>query len=258
MLQSCSMSEPASPTSETRPLPAVLLLVLALALGVAVGWLAFLIASQEISPLVLFSLGIGAACGGLTLLAAVWLGITWRWFILIAILLSALAAIVSQHALFYRAEVAAREEAAGRFAPGGDLVDIPSPRTFFLNAPANRKMWWLADAVLTLFASVAVAWYFVRRPICEDCQYWMTSANQGRVAGEPLRHILAQLSDGVPLNAHAARFHLWRCSRCGKRHRLRMRLTSDGKSQCVSLDIPETKQPDVLRLLEPSTSKRLP
>lgn len=158
---------------ETPPSPWLatsLLMIVVTAAGVAVGWIAFLLASSGFSPAILFSLALGAIVGGLAAVGGVLLGVLDQRVVLSVALLAAFATIVTQHTLFYRQAVKQREEAMQRFEPRDPLemqaqqefVRAPTPWQFFRAGSTARKVWWLVDAVLCLIASLAVSWYGVR------------------------------------------------------------------------------------------------
>lgn len=167
-----NVTETANPP-ETPPSPwlaMLLLVVVVTAAGIAVGWIAFLLASSGFSPAIIFSLAVGATVGAVAALGGVLLGVFDQRVVLAAALAAALAAIATQHTLFYRQAVERREEAMQRFEPRDPLemkaqqefVRAPTPLQFFRAGSTARKVWWLVDAALCLIASLAVSWYGIR------------------------------------------------------------------------------------------------
>ncbi len=143
-------------------------IVLTLASALAAGWVAFQLQEQETLPRfffpLIFPLLVGAVVGGLSAAVFRWLATATRYWPFAAAGLAGLTVVLSQSWFSYRYYTADRE----RQIAGNPLATMAAqhadgfghvPMHRFIAAQIDRSGgWWLADAGLTVAASILSGW----------------------------------------------------------------------------------------------------
>lgn len=218
-----------------RPLGWVLWVLAGLVHGLALAWLA-VVAGEYLAPLVLFPLMVGVVAG------ATWVGLIRlcqlgnRPIVLTGALLAALATVVGQHYLHYRAACQARQSDWEKFQKARqlhpDLVTglvAPPPASFaeYLagEAAAGRTIaygfvargwvaWlsWALDGLLTLGAALALVLPAARQPYCRRCASWYHTTRTGRLRPEGAAELAEALGIELPKDLAGARYRLLACN----------------------------------------------
>jgi hypothetical protein len=223
-----STSRPTRPA--LRPGRTLLWLAASLAGGAACGWIAYAL-QPVFSPLVLQPLLLGAACGGLAMLAAWWGNVGHRRSLLAGTVLSALVAVGSLHYSSYldqQRELDRKVRSLGLGAlampqlgmadnfPGFMRHAAQRGRVVFYHRLIGWQVWllWLVETGLVVLGGWLVAAPLSRQPYCSGCDSWYRVVRQGELP----RDAVGQAADmfGLPAADTGLSYRLFRCrSGCG-------------------------------------------
>ena len=145
--------------------------------GIAVGFASAAMQRSGTSPLVIFSLLLGAALGAAAVGAALLFAVASRPLLIVGTLLGSLVLVSSQHLALYRAYVEGWELKRTE-QPELTLFRDAPPHTFLMylkqESVGNRPWLWLLDAALVTVAAVGLTlWWRARTDYCDACGRWL-------------------------------------------------------------------------------------
>jgi hypothetical protein len=209
-------------------------LLLALALGGAMAWLAIGAEPLLRAPLIVFPLLVGACLGGLLVFLLRALQFGHRPTLLLGAAIAALAAIGGQHWLAHRAERLAFQGAVKEM-PHLRMVDPEGePPEGILDYLAwksgrGRKMshvpmlgdwtmsgaWtcasWALDGLLLLGAATLLVASAARLPYCRRCGSWFRTMRRGPLPDATGRALAALIDAEMPPDARSVKFRMSSC-----------------------------------------------
>jgi hypothetical protein len=146
----------------------------ALGLALAIGWVAFQLQQQEVLPRfffpLIFPILVGAAMGGICAAMSQWLPAPRPLFLPLIAFLAGMAVVFAETWCSYRFYVTEIEDQIGRHplaAAARGAADDFAAVSFcrFIAVQIERSNnWWLVDAGLTVGTSAVVGWLFRSSP----------------------------------------------------------------------------------------------
>jgi hypothetical protein len=198
-------------------------------IGLIWAWWAEVVQSY-VAPLVLFPLLIGAGAG-ITVVGLVRIAqIGHRPTIFATVLLAAIVAALIQHYFTYlnvyywrRPLVLGESSSQDLSVAVHDLIpsfdryiqaQVARGRTLFFGYQAQGGMvWttWTFDALLTLFAAVAVILPAIHTPYCDRCRSWYRVTRNGKIDVPTAERLAAWAKVVLPDNTRSRRYRLSNC-----------------------------------------------
>lgn len=205
--------------------------------SVGIAWISITIQSAGLAPLILSSLLVGAAYGGLLVLLSRLIGCGSKRAMLFSSFLLGLFLAFTQHLFAYQ-NYSSAMQAAIESDPKATLARTlnpdfgPADFWGYMQSESRKRgylLMWIVDGTIIAIATLGMVWFGTRAPYCHVCHRWYKLSRELGIPGRLFSSVEKISGIKIPADATMTRYRWYHCLRgCGPAKVAITWVTADG------------------------------